>query len=219
MEREMMNSHTFRRLGLRRPSVKGSPLSGFTLVELLLVMAIIIAMTALMGPVISGILGGSQVSAGVETVQGALTTARQIAATKNRLVEFRLISMKDPANPLSSSAIRAVQILENRESGLTPIGKLRPLPSGIIIGTNTALTSLAALVTNNGDMRLPNVGTGYTYGCFHFKQDGSTDLLTLVPGTNAIMTLYDGKMPGTPPKNFATLMIEPATGTAVLYRP
>jgi len=211
----MRNSRTLRRLGLRRPSVKGSPLSGFTLVELLLVMAIIIAMTALMGPVISGILGGSQVSAGVETVQGALTTARQIAATKNRLVEFRLISMKDPANPLSSSAIRAVQILENRESGLTPIGKLRPLPSGVIIGNNTNLTSLATLVTNSADRSLPNVGTVYNYQCFHFKQDGSTDL----SATTNIITLYDEKMPGTPPKNFATLMIEPATGTAVLYRP
>ena len=81
----------------------------FSLIELLIVMAIIVLLAAMTIPSMTGILGGSKVSMGVETVMGALSSARQLASTKNRQIEFRLITMADPTSPFTTnSAIRAI---------------------------------------------------------------------------------------------------------------
>ena len=96
----------------------------FSLIELLVVIAIIGLLAALAMPSVAGILGGSKVSMGVETVNGALSSARQLAATKNREIEFRLIEMSDPTFPGSASQIRAafsvISIAANTASAVRP---------------------------------------------------------------------------------------------------
>ena len=179
-------------------------------------------------PSLGGILGGSKISLGVETVLGALTSARQLAATKNHDVEFRLIEMKDPAFLSSSNQIRAVQILEILENRTNPIGKPRVFPSGVLIGSDAEMTTLAALANSpaaSSDPRISGVGTTYNYRSFRFRPDGSINLKQNLPGvTNYFLTIYDEKYQSQvsgkkPPANYATIQLEPATGAATLYRP
>jgi len=164
----------------------------------------------------------------VESVSGALSSARQLAVTKNRDVEFRLIEMTDPMFPGTSNAIRAVQILEIRETGASPIGKPRVFPSGVIIGTNPAMSTLGALTNtaaSASDPKIPGVGTSYKYRSFRFRPDGAINLKTVLANTPSyFLTLYDEKFQSkisgnTPPPNFATIQLEPSTGAATLYRP
>lgn len=201
----------------------------FSLIELLVVIAIIGLLATLATPSLSGILGGSKVNIGIESVSGALSTARQLAVTKNRDVEFRLIEMTDPAFPGTSASIRGVQILEVAENATNPIGKLRVFPSGVIIGSSTAMTSLSALtnaVATASDPKVPGVSS-YKYRSFLFRPDGSMNLKTipaLSGTTNYFLTLYDEKFESqisgnNPPPNFATIQLEPATGASTLYRP
>lgn len=199
----------------------------FSLIELLVVVAIIAILAALALPSLSGIIGGSKINLGVESVSGALSSARQLAVTKSRDVEFRLIEMTDPAIPGGSTAIRAVQILEIRETGANPIGRPRVFPSGVVIGSTVAMSSLGALTNVTAtvnDPKVPGVNA-YKYRAFRFRPDGSVNLKTALTNTsNYFLTLYDEKFESQisgsmPPPNFATIEIEPSTGAATLHRP
>jgi len=203
---------------------------GFTLLELLLVVAIIGLFAVVALPSLSGILGGSRVSLGIESVNGALSLARQLAVTKNHDIEFRLIEMPDPAVPGSASAIRAVQIVEITEGGAIPAGKVRVFPSGVVIGSPPEMTSLAALPNvpaSANDPQVPGIGTSYKYRGFRFRPDGTTNLgfipeLAAASVTNFFLTLYNERTPpdgARPPDNFATIQIEPSTGSFTLHRP
>jgi len=199
----------------------------FSLIELLVVIAIIGLLATMAMPSLTSILGGSKINHGIESLSGALSSARQLAVTKNRDVEFRLIEMIDPTFPGTSNAIRAVQILEIRENATNPIGKPRVFPSGVIIGADTAMSTLGALsntTASASDPKIPGVSS-YKYRSFRFRPDGSINLKTVLTNTpNYFVTLYDEKFQSkisgsTPPPNFATIQLEPSTGAATLYRP
>ena len=199
----------------------------FSLLELLVVIAIISLLAAMTMPSMSSILGGSKINLGIETVNGAMSSARQLAATKNHEIEFRLIEMSDPVFPATN--IRAVQILEIRENGTNPIGKPRVFPPGVIIGSSAAMTSLTGLSNTpatSTDPKISGVGTSYNYRSFRYRPDGSLNLKSLLPSTvtNYFLTIYDEKFQSqisgnTPPANFATIQLEPATGASILFRP
>lgn len=214
---------------LHCPATRHPAHSAFSLIELLVVVAIIGLVMALALPSLSGIMGGSKVGLATETIAGALSSARQFATTRNRDVQFRLITMKNPTFFAGSAdEIRAVQILEVVDGVLRPLGRPRILPEGVIIGKATAMTSLAALPSSaagSSDSRISGIGTDYSYQFFQFRPDGSLDLKMRLPspsGGKYFLTLFDEKVPpsgNTPPPNFATILLEPATGSYTVYRP
>jgi len=208
----------------------------FTLVELLVVISIIGILVTLLVPSFNGILGGNRLGTASEMVLGVFSSARQLAATKNREIEVRLLVFKNPDFPSSSSnQIRGVQLMQVEESGtFSSIEKPRLFPNGIISGTSVVSgTSVSTLVSgtaiySSGDRPISTVGTIYHYYNFHVRPDGSFNLNNLglpVSVTNYYLTLYDEKydakvqLTGSAPNNFSTIQIEPATGDTTLYRP
>lgn len=197
------------------------------MVELLVVMAIIAILAAFAVPSMAGIARGANLSNGGEAVAGALSNARQLATSRNRAVEVRLVAMAAPENLSPGEEIRAIQIVEFAEDGAPAPGRLRTFPRGVIASQLPAMTSLASpAIRKDGDIDLPGAKkSAYKFFPFRFQPDGSLDLKQRLPspsGGKYFLTLHEETQPpsgNSPPANFITIQLEPATGSYSVYRP
>lgn len=213
--------------------------NGFTLLELLAVICLIVVIVAFTVPAISPMLKGSQLTQGSLMISEQLHMARQIALSKNRAVEVRFYqfgnagSPGEQANSPATGHYRAIQLFEVQESGaFTAQGKAVRVPDSIIIDGGATLSSLIggagaesnpALTTGGGlNVPLPRVGTQYNCVSFRFLPGGTTDL-PKTPGCAWFLTLHalnlgDNLAPA-PPPNFFTIQIDPFNGHIKNFRP
>jgi len=198
--------------------------SGFTLLELLLVMAILIIVIAIVAPAASTIIRGNRVSQAAQTVVDQMGLARQLALTRNHNVEMRFYRFADPEAPTSASSFRALQIFDMvSAAAAVPAGKMQMLPPRIIADSSANLSSLfdpGKRSVRAGVDPLPRVGTNYQYAVIRFRPDGSTDLLPTAGSW--FLTLHDeatGDALSQPPANFVTVEVDPANGVVQLFRP
>jgi uncharacterized protein (TIGR02596 family) len=198
--------------------------SGFSLLEMLVVILIISIIATFAVPVVTGINRSSQLARGTQIVADQLAIARQTAITRNRQVEVRFFKFADPEQPMSRNCFRGLQVLEViNPRAISPLDKMQPLPTNVIIDASAALSSLldpAQKTAVPGADQLPRVGTNYQYVSLRFRPDGSTDLLpTKGPW---FLTLHEeiyGDGLTRPPANFTTLEIDPINGSVKFYRP
>ena len=207
--------------------------SAFSLVELLVVMAIIGLLATFLAPAVSPILRGSRLTQAGDQVVAVLSLARQTALTTSHSVEVRFYQYGDPEVPGESASspttgkYRAIQAFEYKDDGTaTPVGKMAKLPLSIIIDAgatlSTLLKSTQAKTWTAADKQptLPIVGASYNCCAFRFLADGSTNLSTT--GTLWFLTLHnliDGDIMPSPPSNYTTIKIDPMNGSLKTYRP
>jgi uncharacterized protein (TIGR02596 family) len=222
---------------------------GFSLVELLVVMAIIAIIARFTVPAVSTMLRGARLTQASEMLTDQLSLARQLALSENRPVEVRFFRYGDPevpgenVNVSSTGQFRALQIYEILDNGVVmPLDKVQMLPTSVIMnstsGTTTvALSSLfldqtmvtsAQVLTDSTAPNLPRgVNKNYDYFVFRFLQDGSTSLspsTSQVSGGIWYVTIHDindlPKIKGSAlPPNYFTLQIDPLNGLLKSFRP
>lgn len=205
----------------------------FTLVEMLVVMAVIAVLIALVAPVTVGLLRGHLVTQSGEMVTDQLILARQAALTNSRVVEMRFYQLPKPGAAAGSpTTYCGVQAVLHEESGrLRPLGKVELLRTGIVFaadGTHSTLLTppSPATATVSGTDYVPGFGVNqkFAYVGFSFLPNGSTDLdPTAASGSGGwFATLVDSNKPlptGGVPADFYTLRVEPLDGHVQTFRP
>jgi uncharacterized protein (TIGR02596 family) len=213
----------------------------FSLVELVIVIAVIVIIAAFSMPAVNTILKGSQLSQASGMLVGQLSLARQQALSRNRTVEVRFYRYGDPEVPgedataPSTGRFRALQLFEVQPSGVAvPIDKIQTLPGGVIFAyseSGEGLSSILDVATastpkkpGTDDKAAPRLPRGvdykYEYVSLRFLQDGSTDKLPTGKWFLTLLGINDRlDAPNKPPSNFFTVQIDPVSGVSRSYRP
>jgi len=188
----------------------GSAPSGFSLIEVLTVLAIVALLTALAAPAISSIRDSMQLARAGTLVQDQLHLARQMAITRNEPVIVSLFETTDE----TGNAINMLTLSRIRKDGsrdlLTRASRL-PLGCGVLM--ETAWSSVMNLPTETRS--LPS---GIEAECrdIRFNPSGST---ALAASAKWFLTIHLRRNKEKPGANFITLAIDPVTGRIFFYQP
>lgn len=185
----------------------------FSILELLVVVAILITLMALATPALTSVLESGNLARGGQVVADEVNLARQLASSQNKVVEVRIFKSDTPPGYAS------LQIWGNDASGTNvALGKIMKLPQSIVVSDNTALSAAlqkmpTATMPTNSNM------AGKDYAYLRIRPSGAVD-----PGL-AMSNLFFAVLParsatnGALPPNYVTIQVNPLTGTPLVYRP
>ena len=191
--------------------------TAFSLVEILVVVAIIGIMASIAVPAFSSISAASGITRGGQLLGDQIILARQEATTRNRDIEVRLIDMTNGAG----SGYTALQLWLKDESGnLSPLGKVQKLPEGVVISSSTVFSPLltADSTVNPGTMPSSGPAALRPYKGFRIRASGSPSA-SITTNNNFLTVILARDASQTPPANYYSVSVNPITSKVKIYRP
>jgi uncharacterized protein (TIGR02596 family) len=220
-------------MSLSRPPEK---VRGFSLTELLVVMAIIALLGVLTVPSLQGLLSSTDLKGSANSLAGELDLARQTASTRNVAVEVRLY--QDSSRPRDNNGnypYRLLAAVIPAAAGISSSDEFVGLPvslaGDVIIDSNPQQSSL--LNTSLGAQGLqpvsateaasaPSTVRNLPYIQFTYLASGTINLdpsqrwcLTLLNENTAALASANGG----PSANFIAFLLDVQTGRASTYQP
>jgi uncharacterized protein (TIGR02596 family) len=211
-----------------------SQLTAFSLVELLVVVAIITVILALITPAVVPLLRASNINQSASMLVDELNLARQTALTQNHDVEVRFYQVASKSDPsdLQFRAFRSFLPNAQNAAAAQPLSAVRYLPEPVVISADARFSTLldyggiggqrAGLM--KGQETLPAANGPSTYISFLFRSTGGTNLTPVDPPDGKwFLTLYLENAPKNAttgiPDNYFTALVEPVTGRVRTFRP
>lgn len=203
---------------------------GFTLVEMLVVMAIMLILIMLSVVAVQNVSRGVEITSSASTMQDMLNLARQTALSTNCPVEVRIYQVppKNGTVAQGNFVYRAVGIYQLEQNGARPIGKLNFLDGTARLADSEKYGPLLKF-TPLAKSILPSVDSSqkkeFEYRYFQYRPDGSTSLdasPATAGGDTWHVMIYGGHdvvEDGEPPKNYASVQLDPVTGRTEVFRP
>lgn len=200
--------------------------SAFTLVELLVVVAVIALIAGLAVPAIEPMMKGSKITTASDNVKFNLAAWRQQAIAENSPIEVRFLRYIDPTVPGQREAYRGYQAGRFRqkktENGagsfiFDPLGNVQKLPEGIVFSSQEQLSSLltSEKVREGSHEFMVEGQDNLPFKSFSFRPDGSTELPKRAGDTWFLTVVQerDDEQSKTNPDNFVTLQIDAFNGS------
>lgn len=191
--------------------------SAFSLVEMLVVVAIIAILGAIVLPGFTSVAAGSNLTRAERAVADQMALARQEAAGRHREVQVRFLWRSD-----SPEGYRGIQLWVPTPRDVTryvPYSRTVWLPDGTLLSSSTALSPLLAAATiPETTTNLPGLGSTKFTG-FRFRPGGATDL-PFHSSSNFVTVVRESDASATaPPANFAVIQLDPVNGRVRTFRP
>ena len=204
------------------PRTAGS--GGFTLIEMLVVIAIITILATAMLPGLSGVVQGFDLTTAGQSVSDQVTLARQMALAKNRNAEVRFYKKK--ATVGDAVSFRGVQIwAQVSENGVIvyrPATRVVWLREGFKVIEHETYSPLIgsefSAYQGTGTTEAPLPRGVESYVAVRFRPTGSPE--AALKASNNFVTIVPERETGAAlPKNYYTVQIDPLTGRPTTYRP
>lgn len=202
------------------PSVR-SRRHGFSIVEIIVVVAILTVAAVLSAPYIAGMAAAARLRTAADAVQNRLLEAQSLAILFNTDAELRFYEAEDLVG--GRSTLRKLRILTLRppedDSSATPASLFEP------VGTITSLDQEIEISMDSRRSSIMDLGfqdsTTDIYGRYialRFHSDGSPALQSSKPW---FLTLHekDAQLRDPRLRNFVTVQIDPATGRLRSFQP
>ncbi len=199
---------------------------GFSLIELLTVMAVFSILTAATLPALRGTLDGYNISGAADLAGAEIALARQTAISRNLPVEVRIYE-HDDGTGLAWRVIGLV--IPAAASGAAADEWIAPgkvLPGNILFDDNGDFSTIvskaeASSVPRKGteEPTAPGFIKNKNYVAFRFQPDGSTNL----PSDQAwCMTLRSPRSQpegAAPAANYVSIVLDSLTGRSMTFQP
>ena len=189
--------------------------TAFSLVELLVVVAIIGIMASIALPAFTSISAASGITLGGQLLGDQIILARQEATTRNRDIEVRLIDMTNGA----WSGYTALQLWLVDETGTnkSSLSKIIKFPEGTVISSNNSLSPL--LTADASISASTNFGASTcSYKGFRIRASGSPSA-PITTNNNFLTVILARDASQTPPANYYSVSVNPITSKVKIYRP
>lgn len=193
----------------------GSRSKAFSLIELLVVLAIIGILAAIAIPALNSMSSAPNLTASANQLSAEINLARQTAVTMNSPVEVRFFDIEGG----KYTAYASYQVNDDGTLG-SAIGKITVLPKEVAMMDSAAYSTLITDAPESGSADIPQ-HSNVTYAGFRFRSSGSADLDTPSSGSAWTVTLAPRRdiEQAKTPANFATITLIPLTGTTRIDRP
>ena len=198
------------------PCPTGGHASGFSLIELLIVIAIMALLVALTVPALNSISSGRKLDQAASQVVDNLSLARQTAMAHGCRVRWELADIGS-----GTTDYRIHRLVEFKSGTWQAASKWVALDETVQINHDPARSGLIAIVSTSATTNFAYHGTNFSNKNaipVTFLPDGTT----LLSGADTFLTLepiHGPKDASGNSANWSCIVINPVTGRATAYRP
>ena len=193
-----------------------TPASGFSVIELLVVVAVLGILAALTLPAFNSIAGAGDLCRSGQMLGDQIVLARQEAVAKNRDLEVRFLFLTNQPFP----GWKALQLWVVGEDGKpTPDGRVQKLSENMLISSSTLYSPLlTADSSRSGTTNFGSLGSCSWRG-FRIRANGSLDGSVISTNNNFLTVIAGRDISKSPPDNFYAVRVNPVTGRVSHHRP